>query len=71
LFAFLLAAPARFGGVIPAITVMEDALKAKRMVASKPAAKKNEALGIIFTHPSKEWQAESPVLYLSNIITMR
>jgi hypothetical protein len=40
-------------------------LKANRMIASKPAERKNEALGIIIIHPSKEWQAESPFLCLS------
>jgi hypothetical protein len=50
---------------------LESELKANKLVASKQAVKKNEALGIIFTHPSKEWQVESPFLCLSNIITMK
>jgi hypothetical protein len=39
---------------------VDGILKANRMVASQQATKKNEALGMIFTHPSKERQAGSP-----------
>jgi hypothetical protein len=48
---------------------VEGTLEANRMFAGGQAAEKNEASGMIFTHPSKVRQAESPFLYLSNIIT--